>query len=630
MDESKKENAKEDQDLNIVIDISPDKMDVFLTGVIIKEGAVFTSDKIKDVLNTNGVSFGVKEDVIASLNGNTEDFAKKLVASGVKPVKGEDASINYLVEKKGSIAVRKGDRIAETVPPSKGEEGYNVIGEKIDSEEGREVRFPTLYNVVKTTEKPVGLLCEVDGYLTISESEINIRPFFTTEIEAEGLKAWVTVEKQVNEDDFDAADLGKELKENHIVFGLKEMEVLEIFEQKKFGKKILIAEGKDVVHGRDGTLKFYFETEIRPVEDEMGNVDHKQLNLIQNVAKGAKLVEVLPPTEGEKGMTVTGSEILPKPGTAIARPAGANASSDPGNPDVLIADTDGHVMKKGNTVIVDPVFIVKEHVDYSTGNINSESSVVVNGEVKAGFKIKAKHDVEIGGYVEDAEIEAGGNILLKAGFGGKGDGIIKAKGKVYAKFCENQTVISDQDIVFCEYIMHCRIETKGKLNVTEQKGLIIGGEVFAQKGIEANIIGSPSYTPTKIITGVNKDAQEKYEDKRTILKSIQNKQKSVAKALELLMAKKLAKKGLSKQDKDLYSKLKKAKVQLIQQDKEIQEDFKELTKETMKFKDSTVMIHSNVYPRTFIRIFDHQIEIEEENLNICYKYTDEGIEGIHS
>ncbi|MCP4727282.1 MAG: DUF342 domain-containing protein, partial [bacterium] len=106
MDESKKENAKEDQDLNIIIDISPDKMDVFLTGVIIKEGAVFTSDKIKEVLNTNGVCFGVKEDVIALLNGNTEDFAKKLVASGVKPVKGEDASINYLVEKKGSIAVR--------------------------------------------------------------------------------------------------------------------------------------------------------------------------------------------------------------------------------------------------------------------------------------------------------------------------------------------------------------------------------------------------------------------------------------------------------------------------------------------------------------------------------------------
>ncbi len=91
------------------------------------------------------------------------------------------------------------------------------------------------------------------------------------------------------------------------------------------------------------------------------------------------------------------------------------------------------------------------------------------------------------------------------------------------------------------------------------------------------------------------------------------------------MAKKLAKKSLSKQDKDLYSKLKKAKVQLIQQEKEIQEDFKDLSKETRLYKDAVVMINDAVYPRTFIRIFDHQTEVEDEYMNIRYKYTDKGI-----
>ena len=42
-------------------------------------------------------------------------------------------------------------------------------------------------------------------------------------------------------------------------------------------------------------------------------------------------------------------------------------------------------------------------------------------------------------------------VQMKTGFGGKGEGRIKAGGKIMAKFCENQTVISDQDIIFCEY-----------------------------------------------------------------------------------------------------------------------------------------------------------------------------------
>jgi uncharacterized protein (DUF342 family) len=42
--------------------------------------------------------------------------------------------------------------------------------------------------------------------------------------------------------------------------------------------------------------------------------------------------------------------------------------------------------------------------------------VFIGGDVKSGFSVKTKNDVEVGGVVEDAVIEAGGNVTLKAGF----------------------------------------------------------------------------------------------------------------------------------------------------------------------------------------------------------------------
>lgn len=57
-------------------------------------------------------------------------------------------------------------------------------------------------------------------------------------------------------------------------------------------------------------------------------------------------------------------------------------------------------------------------MDLSTGNIDFEGSVQVNGNVSSNFVIRAGGNVIISGVVEGAYIEAGGNIIIARGMNG--------------------------------------------------------------------------------------------------------------------------------------------------------------------------------------------------------------------
>ena len=87
---------------------------------------------------------------------------------------------------------------------------------------------------------------------------------------------------------------------------------------------------------------------------------------------------------------------------------------------------------KNGLIHVDPVFLVKGDLDYQTGNIDFIGSVVIKGDVKSGFNVKASGDIEIEGVVEDSIVETDSDVLIKLGFIGHGEGKIIAMGSVNA------------------------------------------------------------------------------------------------------------------------------------------------------------------------------------------------------
>ena len=89
----------------------------------------------------------------------------------------------------------------------------------------------------------------------------------------------------------------------------------------------------------------------------------------------------------------------------------------------LTADVDGHVMLVEGKVFVSNVLEV-ENVDISTGNIEYEGSVKVNGNVCTNFSVKAKGNIEVSGVVEGACLEADGNIIIARGMNGMARGCL--------------------------------------------------------------------------------------------------------------------------------------------------------------------------------------------------------------
>ena len=135
-------------------------------------------------------------------------------------------------------------------------------------------------------------------------------------------------------------------------------------------------------------------------------------------------------------------------------------------------------------ISVSNVYEVQADVDTSTGDIEYNGSVNVKGNVRTGFKIRAKGDVEISGVVEGALIIADGDVILHRGIQGMGRCQIIAKGNLVSRFIES-AVVAVNGYIETDTILHSKITAKGDIFVRGKNGNIIGGNVRSTSLIEA-------------------------------------------------------------------------------------------------------------------------------------------------
>ena len=97
----------------------------------------------------------------------------------------------------------------------------------------------------------------------------------------------------------------------HIVAGVKPSVIMEMINQKTYGKMVTVAMGALGVDGRDGFYNFQFDTSPskKPKVLPDGTVDYHNLNLVQSVVIGDLLATYVPKCEGRDGFTVRGKVI---------------------------------------------------------------------------------------------------------------------------------------------------------------------------------------------------------------------------------------------------------------------------------------------------------------------------------
>ncbi|WP_281975560.1 DUF342 domain-containing protein [Halobacillus litoralis] len=170
--------------------VSPDKMEAVIHFSSVDS---VTEQVLSDLLKGEGITFGIKEEVIRMLVEEpplTE--VEVLVAKGIEPVDGENGRIVFDKpmtmevdqEEKASFrdiiaipSVSKGDRIARIEPHTSGVPGKNVFGEAVQQKPGK---TPNLRAGKNTTydEKEAGFYAEIDGQLSYKDRAIQVQPLF--------------------------------------------------------------------------------------------------------------------------------------------------------------------------------------------------------------------------------------------------------------------------------------------------------------------------------------------------------------------------------------------------------------------------------------------------------------------
>jgi uncharacterized protein len=291
-----------------------------------------------------------------------------------------------------------------------------------------------------------------------------------------------------------------ELRAQGVVFGLR-FEALEaLIKEQRWGEKTLAAQGLEAQHGENGRVEYFFARNGKPQPKllEDGHVDYRELGLIQMIKKDDLLARIIPPTEGTPGTTVLGRNIPARPGDAALIKAGHNTYFRDPEKHELCAQETGSVSLVRGVITVENSCVIESDVDFSTGNLNFPGDVIIKGDVKTGFSVKAGGKIEVRGIVEDGRIECRGDLLIRGGFHGSGKGFVRCGGEAHVKFIENQTLEADGSVYIAEGLLHARVISKNKVFLTSNRGILLGGFVAARSGIIVKTLGNTQYLPTVV------------------------------------------------------------------------------------------------------------------------------------
>lgn len=309
------------------------------------------------------------------------------------------------------------------------------------------------------------------------------------------------------------------LNEKKISHGILHDEIARAINEAEVSKWV-IAEGRKPIDGEDGKLLPLVELgkERRPRFDSNGVANYRELGGVVTVHEGERLMQKIPPTAGEAGVNVLGQAIPAKAGKAIQFGAPLKgAKLDPQDPNFLVAAIAGLPVPASNGMTVEPSITIGT-VDLASGNVDFDGSIVVNGDVQPGMSIYASGDIHVGGTVEAATLEAGGNIAVKGGIIGHSDMLqttavhVRCGGTCSALFIENARVEAGDSIQVEKLVRQSDLSAANQVIVGRPgsgQGSIIGGSTRATLLVQAGIVGTPVGVKTHIMVGSNPKLQER-------------------------------------------------------------------------------------------------------------------------
>jgi uncharacterized protein (DUF342 family) len=444
----------------------------------------------------------------------------------------------------------------------------------------------------------------------------------TITVPAGDKEAYMVLEPPYGGKELEFEDVAEILCDKSINYGIDIDAITQAINSHNWGNKILIAAAKKPVNGQNASIEYLFRTKFdhKPRDLDEKKIDYRDLESVTSVAKDTILARKTPATPGTDGISITGKPLKAFAGKDVRLSTGKNTHLSADGLE-LFSDIDGQPLL-ADKVSVEPIITIDGDIDYNTGNIDFQGSVKVLGSIISGFSLKATANIQIEGVVEDAYVEAGGDVLVKGGIRGRGNKTVKAGGMVSALFIEQASVEAKGNI-FAKEILHSHLTSGDQVTAIKGKGLIFGGKIIATNLIHANTIGADSDIRTELVVGFDPHQKAELEAMKEQRKRHESTLTEIEIALSTLKRLKAQNSPLWQRHELDYDKLLEAHRQTTENLDRTIYDLGIMEDKLIRSEHAHIKVAKTIYPNVLIRIGYRRYQNETELVSTSF-YEEDG------
>lgn len=253
------------------------------------------------------------------------------------------------------------------------------------------------------------------------------------------------------------------------------------------------------------------------IDPDATRIDWHSISAFSIVAVKDPIARRIDTVDGITGIDIFGTEV-PYPVQKITPfSAGSNVIEHPTG---LFAGKNGRLSINSQGVItIEEVLVLKNGVDFNTGNIAFPGNVILSGKIADGFKIYTGGSLLAKDVVDVTEIVCKKDLIVQAGIEGRATGAIRVGGKLTAKYIQNCRVAVRGDILVSGSIIQSTVYSMGTIHMGDT-GRLVGCECIVIGGVQALDIGSQRGSKTYIRCGTDFTVQQELDIANEQLKAL--------------------------------------------------------------------------------------------------------------
>jgi len=333
-----------------------------------------------------------------------------------------------------------------------------------------------------------------------------------------------------------------------------------------------------------------------PVKDT-DSVDHRVRSPFIIVKKDMALAKLKRHKPGQDGRNVHGESV----GYRVTHPEGLEGGGENTRMEgrYLHSNISGQLVISKKIVSVRDSLVIAGSVGYGTGNIIFPGNVEIHGTVSDGFKIYSGGSVTIKQTFDVTEAVTKGDLTVAGGIIGRGRALIKVGGNLKTRFIENCRAACRKTITVDLEILNSKVYTLENL-VMGDRGCIVGGEIYAFKGVRAGAIGRKTGKAARIHCGIDFTLEQEKEKNNANLQALNSK---IASLMELM-------KDTGTGD-EKRAKMETLREKLESEQRKAQARISEILGQLNAYEDAAVEVKGEIVPGTLIEICQAALFVTE-------------------